>query len=291
MIEVADLLLRSSSRPRVEVGPVSFSLAPGASYALVGTAADGVDLLLEALAGEVAPRRGSVKIAEGPPGPGRALAYVAHVPCLPEVFRVDAYLRLASRLRGEPPALPEDRLAVLGVAPLARRRIGGLSQEEARAVALVEALTSQASVLLLAEPLVDLDPRAVGRVAAALQARVEAGATAVVSTASLEDASALGHDLLYFDRGKLARRTSDKEAWAPPMGPRGARLFIRSEGARFLLAELAGNPTFDQVHGEGADLVVTGKDPVAMAAAVAAATRQANVELDLLRFEQPERDA
>ena len=75
------------------------------------------------------------------------------------------------------------------------------------------------------------------------------------------------------------------------MGPRGARLFIRSEGARYLMAELASNPTFQKVHGEGADLVVTGKDPVAMAAAVAAATRAANVELDLMRFEQPEGDA
>ncbi len=287
MIQVTALTARSSSGPRIEVGPVSFTLAPGASYALVGKAADGVDVLLSALAGEVAPRKGAVTVAAAPPGPGRAVAYVPRVPTLPEVFRVVDYLRLASRLRREPPSDPEERLAALGVAPLALRRIRGLSHEESRTVALVEALTSRASVVLLAEPLIDLDPRAVGRVASALEARAKDGATVVVSTASLEDASALGHELLVFDHGKLVRRTTDKEAWVPPMGPHGARLFIRSEGARYLLAELASNPTFQQVQGEGADLVVTGKDPVAMAAAVAAATRQANVELDLLRFEQP----
>ena len=62
---------------------------------------------------------------------------------------MDDYLCLASRLRGEPPSAPEERLAVLGVASLAQRRIRALSHEEARTVALVEAVTSQASVILL----------------------------------------------------------------------------------------------------------------------------------------------
>ena len=96
---------------------------------------------------------------------------------------------------------------------------------------------------------------------------------------------ALGREQLHFEAGKLVRRTTGDEAWEPVVGPRGARLFIRSEGARLLLAELASDPTFDDVEAHGAELVVTGKDVIAMAAAVAIATRRANVELDLLKFE------
>jgi hypothetical protein len=112
----------------------------------------------------------------------------------------------------------------------------------------------------------------------------------VFSTASRADARVLGRELLFFSRGKLARRASGDDEWKPPVGPRGARMLIRSEGARYLLAELAADPTFFEVHAEGAELVVTGKDPLAMAAAVATATRRANVELDLLTFVPVEGD-
>jgi ABC-type multidrug transport system ATPase subunit len=204
---------------------------------------------------------------------------------------VGDYLSLAARVRGEKEAAPHERLSVLGVAPLANRRIRDLTHEESRAVALVEALTSDARVLLLVDPLADLDPRAVGRVAPALAARVAAGATAVFSTASLMDARTLASGLLHFAGGKLTRRATSDEAWEPQVGPRGARLFIRSEGARYLLAELASDRTFQEVRGEGAELVVTGKDPVAMASAVAMASRRANVEIDVLTFQTLDGDA
>jgi ABC-2 type transport system ATP-binding protein len=285
MIQVDGLTARSKLTPKVDVGPVTFSLDRGGSYALVGAPHDGVDVLLAVLAGALAPRKGTATIAGNDPGPSRSVAYVPYTPDLPAVLRVDEYLRVASRVRGEAAASPEERLATLGVAPLARRRIADLSLEESRAVALAEALTSQAWLLLLSEPLVELDPRAVSRVPDALKARVEAGTTVVIATASRTDSRALAREQLVFSEGKLLRRVTEGDGWAPPMGPRGARLFIRSEGARFLLAELSPDPIFDEVHGEGAALVVTGKDPVAMAARVAAASRRANVEIDLLEFE------
>jgi ABC-type multidrug transport system ATPase subunit len=288
MIQVTDLTARTRSTPKAELGPMTFGLEARGSYALVGAPHDGVDLLLAVLAGEARPRKGTVLVGGSKPGPRATVAYVPYAPDLPSVLKVDAYLRFASQIRGEPATAAEERLAVLGVAPLAGRRIGTLTLEELRAVALVEALTSRASLLLLAEPLSDVDPRACGRIPEALAARVRGGATVVLSTASRADAALLGHDALFFERGKLARRSTADDSWAPPLGARGARLFVRSEGARYLLSELAADPTFQEVHGQGSDLVVTGKDPVAMAVAVAVATRRANVEVDLLQFEEPD---
>jgi ABC-type multidrug transport system ATPase subunit len=284
MIEVDGLVARSSCAPRVAVGPVSFGVEPGAAVALLGKAVDGVDALLDAVAGVIPARRGKVTIAGRPPGPSRSVAYVPFVPVLPEVLRVEDYLRTAASLRGEAGAPPEDRLEVLGVAPLLRRSIGGLSLEQARTVALVEAVTSAAEVLLLADPLADLDPRAAGRIGPAILERVAQGATVLCSTASAEDAAVVGRDVLVFERGQLVQRSSDRESWSPPVGPGGARLLVRSEGARYLLAELASDPTFREVVGAGADLVTTGTDPVAMASAVVVAARRAGVELDSMRF-------
>jgi ABC-type multidrug transport system ATPase subunit len=288
MIQVEGLTARTSRAPRAQLGPVTFALDKGGRYALVGAPVDGVELLLAVLAGSVPPRKGSVRVAGAPAAHGPSVAYAPFTPDLPGVLDVDDFLRLASSIRGEPAASAEERLAVLGVASLARRRIGTLTFEESRTVALTEALTSRAQLLLLAEPLATLDPRAAARVAPALLARAESGVTVVLTTASREDARALCGEWLRFDRGKLTLRTTDEDEWSPLPGAHGARLFIRSEGARYLLAELAADPTIQTVRAEGVELVVTGRDPVVMATAVATAARRANAELDLLRFESGE---
>jgi ABC-type multidrug transport system ATPase subunit len=291
VIELTDVVARTRTRPRVALGPLTLSLDAGMSHALVGTEADGVAVALAVLAGSLPVRSGKLAVFEGAASPGPTVAYAPYVPALPEALTVAAYLELAGQLRGgKAPGTPAERLGVLGCAPLATRRIAHLSFAEARTVALTEALTSGARVLLLAEPLADLDARAPSRVDAALRARVEEGATAVVSTASRADARALCRRLYLIERGKLSSRLSRDEAWAPPLGPRGARLFVRSEGARLLLSELASDPTFTEVQAEGAALVVTGPDPVAMASAVANASRRANVVLDVLSFQATDGD-
>jgi ABC-2 type transport system ATP-binding protein len=289
MIQVEEL--RARARPRgskraVDVGPLTFTLEERESYALVGSESDGVDLVLSLLAGSDAPRSGKVTVAGAPASRRPVVAYAPYLPCLPEVLTVHDYLTLAAEVRKEPKSSPHERLATLGVASLGARRIDDLALDESRAVALVEALTSQATFVFLAEPLADLDPRAVGRVAEALHARVDAGATVVFSTASAADARALSREQLHLARGKLTHRTVGEEAWIPPrVAPDGrARLLIRSAGARLLLAELGADPTFAEVHGTGAELIVTGGDPVAMAAAVANASRHANVEIEMLTF-------
>jgi ABC-type multidrug transport system ATPase subunit len=290
MIEVDGLVARKRSAPRVDLGPLSFSLARGSSYALVGAEEDGVPFLLAILAGVEPPRKGVVTIAGAPAGPRKSVAYVPQAPLVPPELTVEEYLELASSLRGEPRKAPAERLSALGVAPLATQRVRDLREAEVRAIALTEALTSRAELLLLADPLADLDPRATSHVARALDARLEEGATVVLSTPSPADARALGRELLFFTVGKLTRRSTDDDAWQPPVGPKGARLYVRSEGARYLLAELAVETTFQTVHADGAELVVTGTDPVAMASAVAKATRRANVEIDFMTFQDPDGD-
>jgi ABC-type multidrug transport system ATPase subunit len=282
VIEVKDLVARAR-RPAVALGPVTFTLEAPGSYALVGGQVDGVPLLLAVLAGAVAPVTGEVKLGGQPPGPRSTVAYVPFVADLPSSLRVGELLNLSAHVRGEKAAPPEERLEVLGLGVLARRSVGSLSFPEAHAVALVEAVTSEASLLLLEEPMSDLDPRAFARLADALEARVRTGATVVVSTASLDDACELADDQLYFERGKLVRQATRDDAWVL-LTSKGARLVVRSEEARALLAALATEKDVLDVASDGPSLTLSGKDPVALAAAVGRAARKAEVEIDLVEF-------
>ncbi len=286
MIALTDVTARGSSRPRAQVGPLTLALAPGVSHALVGSAADGVELLLALIAGSTRTSRGSVTVFGQPAAPGKDVAYAPFLPELPEPLTVAGFLLLAARIRREPMRPPEERLSGLGCAGLARRRIAHLSPGEARAVALVEALTSRARLLLLSDPLTDMDPRVTSRVRGLLASRVADGATAVVTTASLADARALSTELHLFERGGLRGTVSADAPLPASVGPDGARLLVRSGDARSLLAELAADETFAEVHGhaDAGTLVVVGSDPVAMAAAVAAASRRANVAIEQLSF-------
>jgi energy-coupling factor transporter ATP-binding protein EcfA2 len=82
--------------------------------------------------------------------------------------------------------------------------VRSLSQGEARAVSLAIALSSSAKVLLLEDPLAQLEPAATRHVAEALRARGAAGAAVVLTTASVRDATSLADQLGVLTLGAFA---------------------------------------------------------------------------------------
>jgi ABC-2 type transport system ATP-binding protein len=171
-------------------------------HAVVGGTPDGAPELLAILAGLERPRTGSVRVLDGDPSDAqvrRAIALVPATPALPDRMTVRETLELATSIRGDAAAPPAtDRLATLGVEALASRRVLGLSLEEARAVALVEALTAPSvRVILVEEPRVAVDPRAAVLLSERLRARAAAGCAVVLTTASMRDAATLGDDHLF----------------------------------------------------------------------------------------------
>ena len=171
-------------------------------HAVVGGTPDGAPELLAIVAGLERPRTGSVRVLDGNPHDAqvrRAIALVPATPALPERMTVRETLELAAAIRGDaatPPAA--ERLATLGVEALAGRRVLGLSLEEARAVALVEALTAPSvRVILVEEPRVSVDPRAAALLPERLRARAAAGCAVVMTTPSMRDAATLGDDHLF----------------------------------------------------------------------------------------------
>jgi ABC-type multidrug transport system ATPase subunit len=267
----------------VALGPLTATLEAG-THALVGGRLDGPSIVLALVAGHVNVRAGSVRVSGAAPDDShvrRALAYVPLDAALPEPLRVDAALAMASRVRGERAKDPRSRLDVLGIASLATRAVRSLSREERRAVALAEALTCEAQVILVDEPLAALEPRAAAAACEALRARAAQGACVVVATASMREARTLADDVLTFARGALVRRApaSDPLVLA---GPRGAAVrAVASDGAR-LAAALAEEAVVRDVSVVGGVVVARGSDAVVIAGAIARAAYRAEVTIESL---------
>jgi ABC-2 type transport system ATP-binding protein len=275
MIDTKALTARSFP---VALAPLTITLGPGV-HALLGGIRDGAPLVLAAIAGRARPRGGTVRVLGKPPGEVRAsIAYVPRDAVLPDALRVDEALDLAASIRGEPAAPAADRLGALGVAPLATRRIATLAPGEARAIAMTEALTSRAQVILLDEPFVGLDPRAAALLAARARARASEGACVLVSTASVRDAADMGEDQLLFDRGVLVETRR---------APRGASLSLAVSDVPRLLPALAVEPAIVSIESGPTGVVVRGVDTTELAAAVGRAVVAADVELFWLRAEAP----
>jgi ABC-2 type transport system ATP-binding protein len=270
----------------LQLAALTFELQ-GAVHAFIGAPADGVALVLAVIAGEVRPTAGVLEVLGGSPESSRrAIGYVPLDVALPNVMRVGEVLDLAAEIRGESVGDAARRLGALGVAPLVGRPVNSLSSPEMRAVAMAEAVTSRARVLLLEEPLVGLDPRASALLAARLRERAYDGACVVLSTASTRDAIDLADVLYLFDRGALVRivRANDPLAAA---SAKGVRMRVRASDTRALLAALAKEKDVLDVATEKSMLVLSGESALGIAQAVARAALAEGVELEMLRLEAP----
>jgi ABC-type multidrug transport system ATPase subunit len=282
----------SARRKPVSIKSVTIDWGPGI-HAVVGTPGDGCSLLLALIVGAARPRVGKVRVLDGAPTDARVRPQIARVgidPSLPDALRVDEALALASTLRGEPPRAASERLSVLGLEALSRRPVDSLSRQEARGVALAEAVTSsRVRVVVVDEPFSSNDARAASRIIEALRAKSRSGCVVVVATASLRDAGELADDYVLLRAGAILGKTTSVRALAR-MAPGGARLTILARDAleaKRLVAALAGESDVAGVELEANTVKVRGPDPVTLARAAGRAASEAHVDVVEIRAEPP----
>ncbi|MDF2692118.1 MAG: transporter, ATP-binding protein, partial [Labilithrix sp.] len=191
-------------RPRALLTQVSLDHQRGV-LGIIGAPKDGTSLLLDMLDGTAMPSSGRVTVLGTTPDAARSrVARVSLDAPLPEVLRVEEVCDLASDLRGEPRRPAAERLGMLGVAALARRRVRSLTVDERRSVALALALTStKVEAILIEEPLVAMDPVSPRLIGDVLRARA-AAASVIVVTASPRDATRLADRLGVLTAGTYA---------------------------------------------------------------------------------------
>jgi ABC-2 type transport system ATP-binding protein len=288
----------AARRAPLALARVSLAWGPGV-HAVVGGASDGGLLLLALVAGRARPRSGRVLVLEGAPTDAGVRTQVAHVPlrpALPAMMRVSEVLATAAAIRGDGARDARDRLGVLGVEGLAARRVETLSPDEARAVALAEAVTSpRVRVLVVEEPLVAIDPRALARVPEVLRAlsreppegpEGSGGRAVVVATASVRDAAEIADDHVVLRQGVLVARAGSSDALAR-FAPHGARLRILTSDPRALAAALANEDGVEAVGRRGPCVTARGRDPVDLARAAGRAILVSGVDVTEVRSQPP----
>lgn len=159
-LTVTSLTVRRGS---FTLGPVDARLGPGL-WRVTGPNGAGKSTLLRAVAGDIRPGTGSVRLdgrdVHADPPARRAIGWSPVEPELPDFLTVEEAWRMLAALRGRDGEASVGRLAELGLAGSVR--LGACSAGMRRKAALVAALAGEPEVLLLDEPFASVDTAAIG---------------------------------------------------------------------------------------------------------------------------------
>jgi heme exporter protein A len=148
---------------RVALREVSFTLPPGATVAVFGANGAGKTTLLRILAGLLRPHAGRASVlgAELPREAYRArgrIGLLGHEPMLYRDLTVRENLRFHARLHGVDRARIEELVGQVGLAARAGDPVRTLSRGMTQRAAICRAVLHAPELLLLDEPLANLDP-------------------------------------------------------------------------------------------------------------------------------------
>ena len=180
----------------------SLTVPPGAVVALLGRNGAGKSTLLRAIAGLLTPDEGEVRLFGAPFGPETLprLGYVGQHAPLYRMLTVGETLRLGARLNPRWDAAQAEALAAL---PL-DRKVGKLAAGQRARLALACALGKRPDLLILDEPLADLDPVARTEVIGAVMADVAAhGTTVLMSSHVVADIQDVCDNVVVLGAGRV----------------------------------------------------------------------------------------
>ena len=216
-VSVRNLTVRyAPGRPAAD--DVSFDVEPGEFFVLVGPSGCGKSTVLRSLAGLVRPERGRVVLGDRVatdmadetmvPSSDRHLGLVFQSYALWPHMTVEENVRFPLEARGVPksrwPELVGRALERVSLSPLAQRPVPSLSGGQQQRVALARALVSDPPVILLDEPLSNLDGELRRQMRLELKAiQRDVGATIVHVTHDREEAMELADRLAVMRDGRL----------------------------------------------------------------------------------------
>jgi ABC-type Fe3+/spermidine/putrescine transport system ATPase subunit len=204
---------------------VTFEAAPGEIVALLGPSGSGKTTLLRLVAGFERPDAGEIRLggeridrlpAERR-GFGMVFQHYALFPHRTVAGNVAFGLETRKLPRAEIASRVEAALARVELAGLGRRKVGEISGGQQQRVALARALAPEPRVLLLDEPLSNLDPSLRERTRRDLAATLaELGITTLLVTHEQEEAFELGGRVALLHRGRLAQIGTPDELYRAP---------------------------------------------------------------------------
>ena len=214
----------------VVVGPIGCEIARGEILSLLGPSGSGKTTILRLIAGFEAPDTGRIVIGGEdvttlPPARRRCGMVFQHYALFPHLD-VGANVAFGLRALGVRDAASvrkvADVLALVDLAGFERRMPHELSGGQQQRVALARALAPEPSVLLLDEPLSNLDPALRERTRRELRALItRVGITTIFVTHEQDAAFDLGDRVAVLNRGRLEQVGAADELYERP-----ATLFV-----------------------------------------------------------------
>lgn len=220
----------------VALQDVSFDVADGEFFCLLGPSGAGKTTTLKVVAGLEAPNRGRVHIdgknvtSVDPTERKLAMCFESYA-LYPQL---DVYGNLVSPLRSPRYRLPPDQAdarvrqtaELLGIGDLLRRSVGQLSNGQRQRVALGRVLVRPAAARLLDEPLAHLDAKLRQAMRAELKSISEHIATTTVYvTHDYVEAVALADRIGVLHRGRILQVGTPEQLWRDPVNALVARAF------------------------------------------------------------------
>lgn len=235
----------SYGQTRVLAG-VDLAIAPGELFLLLGPSGCGKTTLLRLVAGFIEPSAGQVRIggvdAVGTPTERRGLGMVfqnyALWPHLDVAGNVAFPLEMAGVPSGDRPRRVAEALELVALAGFGGRRIGELSGGQQQRVALARAIVGRPKVLLLDEPLSNLDAHLRTELRGEIRRVCKAsGVTALYVTHDQAEALSVADRIALVLAGRIAQVGTPHDLYTRP-GSVAAASFLGS--ANLLPGTMAG---------------------------------------------------
>jgi ABC-type Fe3+/spermidine/putrescine transport system ATPase subunit len=204
---------------------LSLAVEKGEIIALLGPSGGGKTTALRMIAGFETPDRGRIRIEDADVTPlpperrhfGMVFQHYALFPHLTVGENVAFGLAGRSRSREETARRVREALALVDLAGFESRRVGEISGGQQQRVALARALAPEPRVLLLDEPLSNLDPTLRERTRRELKAAIRrVGITTVIVTHEQEEAFQLGDRVAVLQDGVLHQVGSPEDLYERP---------------------------------------------------------------------------
>ncbi|MBB2974047.1 ABC transporter ATP-binding protein [Mesorhizobium sp. RMAD-H1] len=207
---------------------LDLDIRKGEFVALLGSSGCGKTTLLRAIAGFMQPTAGSISVAGRdvthlpPDRRGMALVFQSYAlwPHMTVAQNIGYGLKLKGLRRPEITRRVGELEELLGLTGLGARKPAALSGGQRQRVALGRALAIDPQILLLDEPLSNLDARIRLKVRhdiSALQKRL--GITAVHVTHDREEAMVMADRIVIMDTGRIAQQGTPEEVYNRPASP------------------------------------------------------------------------
>jgi ABC-2 type transport system ATP-binding protein len=189
-LEARSVTLRLGDREILK--GVSLKVPRGSVAAVVGNNGSGKTSLLRILAGVLTATEGAIEVCGQRPGKGRSFLVPAGDRMLHWRLRaaqdVGFIAALAGASKDEIGPITLEAATLFGAGDLLDRRVGECSTGQRRRLMLAAAFTTRVSVLLLDEPLADLDDDGRDQVAGAFRHWTSLGGCVVYAAPSLDPA-------------------------------------------------------------------------------------------------------